>query len=202
MPFHILHALLRGDPRAAGLTPARTVEHPDLDAQFPGLLHRGMGDVPPRVREQRHRAVGIPLGLVADEGPRDAHALHRLQVLYNTLLGDMIVQPVPVYSRPDGVRRRPESLLQGLPSVIAGTQEDQSEDPGPGDENSPSHRYRFKWNLRPHTLGRRKPFRPRCGPARLRTNPLPRAGPCWHPKARNGGTEPPAPLPSFRQERA
>ena len=117
---HLL-ALLRGDPRAAGLTPARAVEHPDLDAQFPGLLHRGMGDVPPRVREQRHRAVGIPLGLVADEGPRDAHAFHRLQVLYNALLGDMVVQPVPVYGRPDGVRWRPESLLQGLPSVIAGT---------------------------------------------------------------------------------
>ena len=198
----ILHALFRGDPRTAGLAPARAVEHPDFDAQFPGFLHRRMGDVPPRVGKERHGAVGVALGLVADESPRDAHTFHRLQVLHDALLGDMVVQPIPVHRRPDGVRRRPESLLQGLPTVVAGAQEDRSENPGPGDDNSPSHAHRFKWSLRPRTPGRRKPFRPRCGPARPRTTPPPRVGPCGHPTAQSGGTGLPAPLPGFRPERA
>ena len=199
MALYILHALFRGNPRAAGLAPSRAVEHPDLDTQFPRLFHRGMGDVPPFVGKKRHRAVGITLGLVADEGPRNPDALHRLQVLHYALLGDMVVQPIPVHGRPDGIRRCLKSLLQGLPTVVAGAQEDQSENPGPGDENSPSHALRFKWSLRSRTPCRRRPFRPRCGPARPRTTLPPRAGPYGHPTAQSGGTGLPAPLPGFHR---
>ena len=116
----IFHTLLRGDPRPAGLAPARAVEHADFDVQFPSPLHRRVGDVPPLVGKELHGTVGITLGLVADERPRDAHALHRLQVLDDALLGDVIVQPIPVHSRPDGIRRRLESGFQGLPGVMAG----------------------------------------------------------------------------------
>ena len=123
MAGHILHALLRGDPGAAGLAPARTVEHADFDAQLTGLLDGRMGNVPPLVGEERNEpfvpSVG---GLVADERPRNAHALHGLQVLHDTFLGNLVVQPVPVHGRPDGVRRCLESLLQGRPAGLTGTE--------------------------------------------------------------------------------
>ena len=120
LPCDIFHALLRGNPRPAGLAPARAVEHADLDVQLPGPLHRRMGDVPPLVGKELHGAVGVAFGLVADESPRDAHALHRLQVFDDALLGDVVVQPIPVHGRPDGIRRCPEPFLQGLPAVVAG----------------------------------------------------------------------------------
>ena len=202
MPFHVLHALFRGDPRAAGLAPARTVEHPDFDAQFPGLLHGGMGNVPPLIGKERHGAIGAALGLVADESPRDAHALHRLQVLHDALLGDMVVQPIPVYGRLDRVRRRLETLFQGLPRVVAGARKHQSKKPCPNDKDSPSHAHRLKWIHPRRTPGRQRPFQLRCGPATLQTSPPPRAGPCGHPTGRSGGTGLPAPLPGFRLERA
>ena len=54
-----------------------------------------------------------------------------------------------------GTRWCLKTLFQGLPTVVAGTQEDQSENSSPGNENSPSHAHRVIGILRPRTPGHR-----------------------------------------------
>ena len=127
MRFHIFHALLRSYPGAAGLAPARTVEHAQFYIQIGRRLHGGVGYLPPLVREQRHTHIGIIIRrLVTDKSAGNAHPFHGFQVLDNAFLGDIVVQPVPVNGHPDGIRRVLEAFPQRLPGALTtGTRQQQ-----------------------------------------------------------------------------
>jgi hypothetical protein len=107
-PYHLLHAVLRRHPRSAGLAPARGRG----DAEFQLLFLRqpcgeaeGVGPVGTHVGqalgdELRRHHLGIEI-LQATQ----AAARHPVDVLLDSFLGDIPVQPVPPHARTGALRR-------------------------------------------------------------------------------------------------
>lgn len=79
-----------------------------------------MKDVPPFVREHPDRPLRSALSLAdhADEGPVDAYRLHRLEILYDSFLGHVPGNPVPVDAKLLTLRSVLEVLLNCTDAVL------------------------------------------------------------------------------------
>ena len=113
----IAHTLLRSDPGTSRLTPAGAVENTDLYSEFCGGLEGGMHHLPPLGGKYLDVTPGKVSGDVANECPVDSHRLHGLQVLDDTLFGDIVVYPVPIH-RQFHVIRLLETLLDNLKGFV------------------------------------------------------------------------------------
>ena len=116
----IAHRLFGLYPRASRLAPAGGVEYADLDVQFGRFFQCGVENVPPFVTEHLDVAVRyVVLTDVADERPVDTGLFHRLEVLDDALLRDVVRYPVPVNARLDRVGRSDESRSQRFAGYVA-----------------------------------------------------------------------------------
>ena len=130
-PHELLHRLRRLHPRAAGEAPARRAEDVHLEAE-PVSFRRGVahGVEPLRRAEDdlpldRLSAASVHVGELE---PRDADALHPLEILGDPFLGDVALRPVPPGARPRACRRIPEADLERVAGALRRGDAERSDD--------------------------------------------------------------------------